>query len=138
MKAVVQRVSAAAVSVGGDEVSRIGAGLLVLLGVGRSDGPAEAERMANRLSKLRIFEDDQGRLNDPIGGREILCVSQFTLYADTSSGNRPGFKDAAPGEQAEVIYEAVCEKLGAKRGVFGADMRVEIIGDGPVTILIDV
>ena len=138
MKAVVQRVSAAAVSVGGDEVSRIGAGMLVLLGVGRTDGPAEAGRMANKIAKLRIFEDGDGRMNEAAGGREILCVSQFTLYADTSSGNRPGFKDAASGEEAEVLYEDVCERLGARRGVFGADMRVEIIGDGPVTILIDV
>ena len=138
MKAVVQRVSAAAVSVGGDEVSRIGAGMLVLLGIGRTDGPAEAGRMANKIAKLRIFEDGDGRMNEAAGEREILCVSQFTLYADTSSGNRPGFKDAASGEEAEVLYEDVCERLGARRGVFGADMRVEIIGDGPVTILIDV
>ncbi len=137
MKAVVQRVSSAAVSVGGEEVSRIGEGMLVLLGVGRTDGPAEAVRMASKISKLRIFEDTEGRMNESIGGREILCVSQFTLYADTSSGNRPGFKDAAPGNEAEPIYEVVCEKLGARRGVFGADMQVEIIGDGPVTILID-
>jgi len=137
VKAVVQRVSSAAVSVGGEEVSRIGEGMLVLLGVGRTDGPAEAVRMASKISKLRIFEDTEGRMNESIGGREILCVSQFTLYADTSSGNRPGFKDAAPGNEAEPIYEVVCKKLGARRGVFGADMQVEIIGDGPVTILID-
>lgn len=138
MKAVVQRVSAASVSVGGDHVSRIGAGLLVLLGVGRKDGPPEAERMASKISKLRIFEDSEGRMNDAVGDREILCVSQFTLYGDTSSGNRPGFKEAASGEEAEALYEDVCERLEAKRGVFGADMRVEMTGDGPVTILIDV
>ncbi|MBK8295013.1 MAG: D-tyrosyl-tRNA(Tyr) deacylase [Solirubrobacterales bacterium] len=137
MKAVVQRVSAAAVSVGGNEVSRIGPGLLVLLGVGRTDRENEAERMANKISKLRIFEDADGRMNEAVGDREILCVSQFTLYADTSSGNRPGCTDAAPGEQAEPVYEAVCEQLRAKRGVFGADMQVEITNDGPVTILID-
>ncbi len=138
MKAVVQRVSAAAVSVGGQEVSRIGEGLLVLLGVGRTDGPVEAERMALKISKLRIFEDAGGRMNEAAGDREILCVSQFTLYADTSSGNRPGFKDAAPGEDAETLYGDVCERLAAKRGLFGADMRVEIVNEGPVTILIDV
>ena len=138
MRAVVQRVSAAAVSVKGVEVSRIGAGMLVLLGVGRTDGSAEVERMANKISKLRIFEDANGRMNEAAGDREILCVSQFTLYGDTSSGNRPGFKDAASGDDAEKLYEEVCDRLGAKRGAFGADMRVEIIGDGPVTILIDV
>ncbi|MGK2933599.1 MAG: D-aminoacyl-tRNA deacylase [Solirubrobacterales bacterium] len=138
MKAVVQRVSSAAVSVGGNEVSRIGAGMLVLLGVGRNDGPAEADRMANKISKLRIFEDDVGRMNEAVGDRQILCVSQFTLYADTSSGNRPGFKEAASGEEARVLYEDVCNRLGAQKGVFGADMRVEIVNEGPVTILIDV
>ena len=137
MKAVVQGVSSAAVLVGGEEVSRIGEGMLVLLGVGQKDGPAGAERMANKISKLRIFEDGEGRMNEAIGGREILCVSQFTLYADTSSGNRPGFKDAAPGDEAEPIYVAVCEKLGAKRGVFGADMQVEIVNEGPVTLVIE-
>ncbi|MGK2955666.1 MAG: D-aminoacyl-tRNA deacylase [Solirubrobacterales bacterium] len=138
MKAVVQRVSSAAVAVDGDEVSRIGPGLLVLLGVGREDGPADVERMANKISRLRIFEDDQGRINESLGDREILCVSQFTLYGDVSHGNRPGFTDAAPGEEAEVLYNEVCDRLGAKKGIFGADMRVEIINDGPVTILIDV
>jgi D-tyrosyl-tRNA(Tyr) deacylase len=138
VKAVVQRVSGASVTVASEVVSRIDAGLLVLLGVGAEDGPAEAERMASKISRLRIFEDDQGRMNDPLGDREILCVSQFTLYADTSSGNRPGFKRAAAGEDAEPLYNEVCERLGAKKGVFGADMRVEIINDGPVTILIDV
>jgi D-tyrosyl-tRNA(Tyr) deacylase len=77
-------------------------------------------------------------MNEALGAREIICVSQFTLYGDVSGGNRPGFKEAASGEEAEALYEDVCERLGAKRGVFGADMRVEIIGDGPVTILIDV
>lgn len=138
MKAVVQRVSGASVTVAADVVSKIEAGLLVLLGVGKDDGPVEAERMALKISRLRIFEDDRGRLNEPVGDREILCVSQFTLYGDTSSGNRPGFKDAAEGEAAEPLYDDVCERLGAEKGVFGADMRVEIINDGPVTILIDV
>ena len=135
---MVQRVSAGAVSVAGEEVSRIGPGMVVLLGITHDDGPAEAERMAGKLLKLRIFEDGQGRMNEALGEREILCVSQFTLYADTGSGNRPGFKDAAPGEVAEPLYLDVCERLGASRGVFGADMRVDIAGDGPVTILIEV
>lgn len=135
---MVQRVSVGAVSVGGEEVSRIGPGMVVLLGVTHDDGPDEAERMANKLLKLRIFEDAGGVMNEALGDREILCVSQFTLYADTSSGNRPGFKDAAPGNEAEPLYDEVCERLGAKKGVFGADMKVEITGDGPVTILIEI
>lgn len=138
MRAVVQRVTAGSVSVAGEEVSRIGSGMVVLLGITHDDGSAEAERLAAKLLKLRIFEDEAGRMNDPLGSREILCVSQFTLYADTGSGNRPGFKDAAPGAVAEALYLEVCERLGARKGVFGADMEVEIIGDGPVTILIEV
>ncbi|MDQ2701144.1 MAG: D-aminoacyl-tRNA deacylase [Actinomycetota bacterium] len=138
MRAVVQRVSSAAVTVDGEEVGRIGAGMMVLLGVTHGDGPQEAERMATKLLKLRIFEDGSGRMNEPLGEREVLCVSQFTLYADTSSGNRPGFKDAAPGDVAEPLYRDVCERLDARTGVFGADMKLDIAGDGPVTILIDV
>ena len=138
MRAVVQRVTAGAVSTGGAEVSRIGPGMVVLLGITHGDGPAEADRIAAKLLKLRIFEDADGRMNEALGDREILCVSQFTLYADTASGNRPGFKDAAPGDVAEPLYDQVCERLGAKKGVFGADMKVEITGDGPVTVLIDV
>jgi D-aminoacyl-tRNA deacylase len=101
------------------------------------DGEAEAEKMAAKLLKLRIFEDRTGRMNEALGERELLCVSQFTLYADTSSGNRPGFKEAAPGDIAEPLYDRVCELLGARKGVFGADMRVEIVGDGPVTVLLE-
>ena len=138
MRAVVQRVSSGSVSVNGQEVSRIGPGMVVLLGVTHGDGREEAERLASKLLKLRIFEDDTGRMNEALGDREILCISQFTLYSDTKSGNRPGFKDAAPGEVAEPLYETVCDLLGARRGVFGADMKVDIGGDGPVTILIEV
>ncbi|MGA7434678.1 MAG: D-aminoacyl-tRNA deacylase [Solirubrobacterales bacterium] len=138
MRAVVQRVSSAAVSVDGKEVSRIGEGMAVLLGITHSDSSADAEKMAARLRKVRIFEDADGRTNDALGDREILCVSQFTLYADTSSGNRPGFKDAAPGDLAEPLYDEVCDLLGAKKGVFGADMNVEIAGNGPFTVLIEV
>lgn len=137
MRAVVQRVTAGAVSVGAEEVSRIGPGMVVLLGITHEDGPAGAERLAAKLLKLRIFEDAGGRMNEALGEREILCVSQFTLYADTGSGNRPGFKDAAPGDVAEPLYDLVCERLGAKKGVFGADMAVEIAGDGPVTIILE-
>ncbi|MGB0120268.1 MAG: D-aminoacyl-tRNA deacylase [Solirubrobacterales bacterium] len=138
MRAVVQRVSSAAVSVDGEEISRIGEGMAVLLGITHGDSSADAEKMAAKLRKVRIFEDADGRTNDALGDREILCVSQFTLYADTSSGNRPGFKDAAPGEVAEPLYDEVCQLLGAKKGVFGADMSVEIAGNGPFTVLIEV
>lgn len=138
MKAVVQRVTAGSVSVDGQDVSRIGPGMVVLLGVTHEDTLEQAGKIAAKLLKLRIFEDGNGRMNEALGNREVLCVSQFTLYADLSSGNRPGFKDAAPGDQAEPLYRDVCERLGAKTGVFGADMRVKITGDGPVTILIEV
>lgn len=134
---MVQRVTAGSVTVEGEEVSRIGAGMVVLLGVTHGDGEAQAEKMASKLLKLRIFEDGSGRMNEALGEREVLCVSQFTLYADTSSGNRPGFKEAAPGDIAEPLYDRVCELLGARKGVFGADMKVEIQGDGPVTLLIE-
>lgn len=112
--------------------------MVVLLGVTHGDGQEEAERMAAKLLRLRIFEDASGRMNEALGEREILCVSQFTLFADTKSGNRPGFKDAAPGDVAEPLYNNVCDLLGARRGVFGADMKLDIGGDGPVTILIEV
>ena len=138
MRAVVQRVSAAAVRVDGREVSRIGPGMAFLVGVTHGDGTEQVERLASKLGKLRIFEDDEGRMNEALGDREVLCVSQFTLYADTASGNRPGFRDAAPGEVAEPLYDRLCELLRAKKGVFGADMEVEITGDGPVTILVEV
>ncbi|MFA9399797.1 MAG: D-aminoacyl-tRNA deacylase [Acidobacteriota bacterium] len=138
MKAVVQRVSSAAVSVDGEEISRIGAGMVVLLGVGAGDTGEQAERMASKLSRLRIFDDGEGRMNDPLGDRDVLCVSQFTLYGDTSKGNRPSWIGAARGEVAEPLYRQVCERLGAKSGRFGAEMKVDITGDGPVTVLIDV
>lgn len=137
MKALVQRVTRAAVRVDGREISAIGPGMLVLLGVRRGDGEAEAERIAAKLLKLRIFEDESGRMNEPLGDREVLCVSQFTLYGDTSSGNRPGWSQAAPGDEAEPLWELVCERLGAARGEFGADMEVELLGDGPVTLLVE-
>lgn len=132
-----QRVNRAAVRIEGREVAAIGPGMLVLLGVKRGDGRDQAERIAARLLKLRIFEDARGRMNDPLGAREVLCVSQFTLYGDTSRGNRPGWADAAPAEQAEPLYELVCDRLSAARGVFGAKMEVLLANDGPVTILLE-
>ena len=197
MKALVQRVSQAAVDVEGDRVAQIGPGMLVLLGVSVDDGEAEADRLADKVMKLRIFDDAEGRMNEPIGDeREILCVSQFTLYGDTRKGNRPSYVEAAPGDEADrlaekvrnlrifddaegrmneplgerevlcvsqftlygdtrrgnrpsytgaarpevaqPLYDRFCERLGAKRGVFGACMGVALINDGPVTLLVEV
>jgi D-tyrosyl-tRNA(Tyr) deacylase len=133
-------VSEAAVSVAGEERARIGPGLLVLLGVRRGDGPDEADRLARKLLALRVFEDDEGRMNLPLGevGGEVLCVSQFTLYGDVRKGNRPSFVDAAPPEEAEPLYERVRAALGAEGGVFGARMTVSLVNDGPVTLLVEV
>ena len=137
MRALVQRVSRASVAVGGERMSEIGEGMLVLLGVGPDDAEVDADRLAEKLSKLRIFDDADGRMNEPLGDREALCVSQFTLYADTRKGNRPSFTGAASPELAERLYERFCERLGAKRGRFGARMAVELVNDGPVTLLIE-
>jgi len=138
VRALVQRVSRASVRVQGEIVGEIGEGLLVLLGVSRADGPREAERLAERVRALRVFPDEAGNMNAPLGAREILCVSQFTLYGDTRRGNRPSFVEAAPGEQAKPLYEQFCELTRAERGVFGAHMEVELVGDGPVTLLLEV
>jgi D-tyrosyl-tRNA(Tyr) deacylase len=139
MRALVQRVSQAAVDVEGDRVAQIGPGMLVLLGVSVDDTEAEADKLADKVRKLRIFDDAEGRMNDPIGDeREILCVSQFTLYGDTRKGNRPSYVQAAPGEQAEPLYDRFCERLGAEKGVFGACMGVALINDGPVTVTLEV
>ena len=138
MRALVQRVSRAEVRVDGAVTGAIGPGLLVLLGVGHDDDEAIADRMAAKLRALRIFDDADGRMNEALGDREVLCVSQFTLMADTRRGNRPSFVDAAPPEQANRLYERVCDALGAQRGVFGAHMEVELVNDGPVTILLEV
>ena len=132
-----QRVARAAVRVDGEEVGAIGAGLLVLLGVGHDDDEALADRMADKLRALRIFEDADGRMNDALGDREVLCVSQFTLYGDTRKGNRPAFVDAARPDVAIPLYERFCERLNAQRGVFGAHMDVELVNDGPVTVMIE-
>jgi D-tyrosyl-tRNA(Tyr) deacylase len=137
MRALVQRVSRAAVRVEGQVTGAIGAGLLVLLGVTHDDDPATADRLAAKVRALRVFADDEGRMNEPLGDREVLCISQFTLYGDNRRGNRPSYVAAAPPELAEPLYERVCERLGAARGVFGAHMEVELVNDGPVTILLE-
>jgi D-aminoacyl-tRNA deacylase len=137
MRALVQRVSRASVRVDGETVAAIGPGLLVLLGITHEDTPADADRLADKLRALRIFEDADGRMNEPLGAREVLCVSQFTLYGDARRGNRPSFVDAARPEQAEPLYERVCARLDAARGVFGAHMDVELVNDGPVTLLLE-
>jgi D-tyrosyl-tRNA(Tyr) deacylase len=117
-------------------VAAIGPGLLVLLGVGDGDTGAMADRLAAKVRALRIFEDADGRMNESLGDREVLAVSQFTLYADASKGNRPSFVEAAAPEVAEPLYERFCDALGASRGAFGARMEVELVNDGPVTILL--
>jgi D-tyrosyl-tRNA(Tyr) deacylase len=139
VRAVVQRVSQAAVVVDGEEVARIGRGLLVLLGVSSGDGPEEADWVARKLERLRVFEDDEGRMNLSVRDvdGELLCVSQFTLYGDARKGNRPSFVAAAAPEVAEPLYERVREALGAEGGVFGARMSVALVNDGPVTLLVE-
>ena len=138
MKALVQRVSRAAVRIEGEVIASIGPGLLVLLGVGHDDSPAAADALAERVRALRIFADAEGRMNEPLGGREVLCVSQFTLYADTGRGNRPSFVAAAPPVLAAELYSRFCDRLAAARGRFGEHMEVELTNDGPVTILLEV
>ena len=137
MRALVQRVSQAAVDVEGERVAQIGPGVLVLLGIQRGDSPEQADRLAAKVRALRIFDDPEGRMNEPLGDREALCVSQFTLYGDTRKGNRPSYVDAAPAAEAEPLYERFCEALDAKRGVFGACMGVALVNDGPVTLLLE-
>ena len=138
MRALVQRVSQASVKVGERHLAGIGPGLLVLLGVTHDDDPAVADRLAAKVRALRVFPDADGRMNEPLGDREVLCVSQFTLYGDARKGNRPSYVAAAPGEVAEPLYERFRARLGAQGGVFGAHMEVELVNDGPVTLLIDV
>jgi D-aminoacyl-tRNA deacylase len=137
MRALVQRVSSAAVSVDGARVAAIGPGLLVLLAVRQRDSEAVADRLADKVRALRIFDDAEGRMNEPVGERELLCVSQFTLYGDARKGNRPSYAEAAPPEVAKPLYERFCERLDAERGTFGARMAVELVNDGPVTLLLD-
>jgi D-tyrosyl-tRNA(Tyr) deacylase len=139
VRALVQRVSRAAVDVGGERIAEIGPGLLVLLGIRHDDTAADADRLADKVAALRIFPDADGRMNEPLGpDRSVLCVSQFTLYGDARKGNRPAYVAAARPEQAEPLYERFCDRLGALRGVFGARMDVELVNDGPVTLLVEV
>ena len=145
MRAVCQRVSGARVRVDREVVAAAGPGLLVLLGIARSDGPGEAERLAGKVARLRIFEGDDGRFDRSLldVSGSALVVSQFTLIADTAKGSRPSFSDAAPPEQAEPVYERFCDELRAlgvpvEQGFFGARMEVELVNDGPVTIILDV
>jgi D-aminoacyl-tRNA deacylase len=144
MRVVCQRVSEARVSVEGAVVGEIGAGLVVLLGVSRSDRDADADRLAGKVARLRIFEDRAGRFERSLldVGGAALVVSQFTLIADTGKGNRPSFALAAPPEEAEPLYERFCAALAdagahVQRGVFGARMAVNLVNDGPVTIVLD-
>jgi D-aminoacyl-tRNA deacylase len=137
VRALVQRVSRASVEIGGEEIASIGPGLLVLLGVAVDDDEPAGDRLADRVAALRVFDDGEGRMNEPVGDREVLCVSQFTLYADTRKGNRPSFVGAAPAEVAKPLYERFCERVGAERGRFGARMAVELVNDGPVTLLLE-
>ena len=139
MRAVVQRVSAASIVVDGAEVAAIGPGLLVLLGVRAGDGPDQADWIARKVRALRVFADDEGKMNrsaDDVGGA-ILVVSNFTLYGDARKGNRPSFVEAAPPADAEPLYERVRAALGAAGGVFGARMEVALTNDGPVTLLLE-
>jgi D-tyrosyl-tRNA(Tyr) deacylase len=139
VRALVQRVSEASVEVEGEEVARIGPGLLILLGVHVGDGPEQADRLAAKLERLRVFEDADGKMNLSVRdvGGELLCVSQFTLYGDARKGNRPSFVDSAAPEQAEPLYERVRAALGAEGGRFGARMSVALVNDGPVTLLLE-
>jgi D-tyrosyl-tRNA(Tyr) deacylase len=137
VKALVQRVARASVATKGGLLASIGPGFLVLLGVAPDDTVQVADRLADKVRALRVFEDSDGRMNEPLGDRQALCVSQFTLYADTRKGNRPSFVGAAAPELAEPLYERFCERLGAERGEFGARMQVELVNDGPVTLLIE-
>ena len=145
MRAVVQRVSRASVTVAGEVLGEIGPGLLVLLGVGPEDGPAEVDWLARQVAGLRILEDEAGRMNRSVldSGGGVLVVSQFTLYGDCSRGRRPSFIGAAAPGLAEPLYEAFCEAVAAQgvavvaRGRFGADMAVSLVNDGPVTLILD-
>jgi D-tyrosyl-tRNA(Tyr) deacylase len=125
------------VRVEGRTVGAIGPGLLVLLGITHDDDTAAGDRLADKVRALRVFEDEDGRMNEPLGDREVLVVSQFTLYGDTRKGNRPSFVAAARPEQAEPLYERFRARLGAQGGAFRAHMEVELVNDGPVTLLLE-
>jgi D-tyrosyl-tRNA(Tyr) deacylase len=138
VRALVQRVTRAAVGVDGSTVAAIGPGLLVLLGVARGDDEATADRLADKVRALRVFADAQGRMNEPLGDREVLVVSQFTLYGDARRGTRPSYAAAAPPADAEPLYERFAHRLGARCGVFGAMMQVDLVNDGPVTLMMQI
>ena len=144
MKFVIQRVTRASVTIDGNTVSEIGRGFLVLVGVFGKDTAADADRMVKKLCGLRIFADENGKTNRSLAdvGGELLMVSQFTLCADCRRGNRPSFTDAGPADHAEALFDYICERAeesvpSVKRGVFGADMKVELLNDGPFTIILD-
>jgi D-tyrosyl-tRNA(Tyr) deacylase len=137
VRALVQRVSRASVTVAGAPVAAIGPGLLVLLGVTHDDTGEIADRLADKVRALRIFGDAEGRMNEPLGLGEALVVSQFTLYGDARRGNRPSYVAAARPEQAEPLYERFRERLGAAGGSFGAHMEIELVNDGPVTLMVE-
>ena len=144
MRAVIQRVAEASVTVEGETVGTVGKGLLALVGVRIDDSEADSIYIADKIANLRIFEDEQGKMNRSIleTGAAALIVSQFTLYGDARKGRRPGFTDAAAGESARPLYELVCEQIASngvrvERGVFGAHMRIALVNDGPVTLLLD-
>ena len=138
MRALVQRVSRASVAVDGRVAGAIGPGLLVLLGVTHADDEATADRLADKVRALRIFADAEGKMNEALGDdREVLVVSQFTLYGDARKGNRPSYVAAARPEHAEPLYERFRARLDAAGGVFGAHMEVALVNDGPVTLLLE-
>ena len=138
MRALIQRVSSASVRVDGETVGAIGHGLCVLLGVGPGDDERCCDKLAEKVRALRIFDDSEGKMSEALGEREVLCVSQFTLYANTAKGNRPSFTGAAAPALAEPLYERFCRQLDAESGVFGAAMEVELVNDGPVTLMLEV
>ena len=144
MRALIQRVSEASVTVDGEGLGEIGAGLLILICAMQGDTEAQADKLAAKIAKLRIFKDDEGRMNRSVAdiGGSALVVSQFTLAADTSRGNRPGFSTAAAPEEGNRLYDYFADQLAAQgipvaKGRFGADMKVRLLNDGPVTIWMD-
>jgi len=145
MRAILQRVLEASVTVDGKEISSIGPGLLLLLGVEEGDTEEDVAWLSGKISRMRIFSDDEGKMNRSVvdAGGGIIVVSQFTLHASTKKGNRPSFLKSAPPAVSEPLYEKFCEALGGEtggpvgRGIFGADMKVALVNDGPVTIFVD-
>lgn len=145
MRVVIQRVSEASVTIAGETISRIGPGLMILLGIEEADDATDASWLCGKIAKMRIFSDPDGKMNLSLAeiGGDVLVVSQFTLHASTRKGNRPSFLRAAPPSHSEPLYEAFCDLMAREtgrpvlRGVFGGDMQVSLINDGPVTILMD-